>query len=52
MNFNIAVPFSPAIPSISQGYYIQVVLRMTSRLAGLIFAIQKGSGKHNSICLC
>ena len=36
----------------NQGYYIQVGLRMTSWLAGLIFAIQKGSVKHNSICLC
>ena len=35
-----------------QGYYIQVGLRMTSRLAGLLFAIQKGSVKHNRICLC
>ena len=31
---------------------IQVGLRMTSRLAGLIFAIQKGSVKHYTICLC
>ena len=36
----------------NQGYYIQVGLRMISVLAGLIFAIQKGSVKHNSICLC
>ena len=30
---------------------IQVGLRMTSRLAGVLFAIQKGSFKHNLICL-
>ena len=35
-----------------QGYYIQVGLKMTSRLAGLVFAIQKGSVKYNLICLC
>ena len=31
---------------------IQVGLRMASKLAGLAFAIQKGSVKHNLICLC
>ena len=30
---------------------IQVGLRMTSRLAGLVFAIQKGTLKHDLICL-
>ena len=35
----------------NQGYYIQVGLRMTFRLAGAIFAIQKGSVKHEQICL-
>ena len=34
---------------VNQGYYIQVGLRMTSRLAGLRFAIQKGSVKQNPL---
>ena len=34
-----------------QGYYIQDGLKMTSGLAGLVFAIQKGSFKDRLICL-
>ena len=33
-----------------QGYYIQIGLRMISRLAGILFAIQKRSVKNNTIC--
>ena len=36
----------------NQGYYIQVGLRTTSRLAGLRFAIQKGSLKYIRLPFC